>query len=100
MVRVHRKGGVELVRSVLTRSIRVDGGDPPMRRIGFGALYVAVAVLVLLGATAPVAALNVGDKAPDFELPATTQEKPLKLSDFHGKKVVLLFGFVGAFTPT
>ncbi len=71
-----------------------------MRRIGIGALYVAVAVLVLLGATAPVAALNVGDKVPDFELPATTQQNPLKMSDLRGKKNVVLFGFIGAWTPT
>ncbi len=71
-----------------------------MRRIGIGSLLVAVAAVLLLGATAPVAALNVGDKAPDFELPATTQEKPLKMSDFHGKKNVVLFGFIGAWTPT
>jgi hypothetical protein len=71
-----------------------------MRRVGIGALYIAVAVLVLFGGTGPAAALNVGDKVPDFELPATTQEKPLKMSDLLGKKNVVLFGFIGAWTPT
>jgi peroxiredoxin len=70
-----------------------------MRRIAIGVLLVAVAVGLALAPTVPVAALEVGDKAPDFTLPATTQEK-LSLSEYHGKKNVLLFGFVGAFTPT
>ena len=47
----------------------------------------------------PAAALQVGDKAPDFTLPATTTEK-LSLSHYVGKKNVVLFGFIGAFTPT
>ena len=42
---------------------------------------------------------KVGDKAPDFTLPATTAEK-WTLSDLAGKKHVVLFGFIGAFTPT
>jgi len=41
----------------------------------------------------------VGDKAPDFTLPATTAEK-FSLSQFQGKSNVVLFGFIGAFTPT
>jgi peroxiredoxin Q/BCP len=44
------------------------------------------------------AALKVGDKAPPFTLPATNG-KPLSLADYAGKNVVL-FGFIGAFTPT
>ena len=43
--------------------------------------------------------LAVGDKAPDFTLPATTQEK-WSLSELIGKKNIVLFGFVGAFTST
>jgi len=58
-----------------------------------------MAVLVMLIAACPAAALQVGDKAPAFTLPATTAEK-LSLADYQGKKNVLLFGFVGAFTPT
>jgi peroxiredoxin len=45
------------------------------------------------------AALEVGEKAPAFTLPATTAEK-LSLADYLGKKNVVLFGFIGAFTPT
>lgn len=69
-----------------------------MRRIGIGALFVLAAFL-LIGPTTLAWALGVGDKAPDFTLAATTQEK-WTLSDLKGKKNVLLFSFVGAFTPT
>ena len=69
-----------------------------MRRVPIGVLL-PLAVLVVVGSTAPVAALGVGDKAPDFTLPATTQ-KELSLSDLVGKKNIVLFGFIGAFTPT
>jgi thioredoxin-dependent peroxiredoxin len=41
--------------------------------------------------------LNVGDKAPDFSLPADSGEK-LSLGDFPGKTVVLYF-FPKADTP-
>ena len=47
----------------------------------------------------PAAPLAVGDKEPAFTLPATTAEK-LSLADYQGKKNVVLFGFIGAFTPT
>ena len=69
-----------------------------MRRIGIGALF-ALAALLLIGPTMLVWALGVGDKAPDFTVAATTQEK-WTLSELRGKKNVLLFSFVGAFTPT
>lgn len=42
-------------------------------------------------------ALKVGDKAPDFELPDQNR-KPVRLSDFHGKKNVVLAFYVLAFT--
>ncbi len=58
-----------------------------------------LAALLLVGSAAPVAALGVGDKAPDFTLPATTQEK-WSLSDHVGTKNIVFFGFIGAFTPT
>ena len=34
--------------------------------------------------------INIGDKAPDFEL-LNAEEMPVKLSDFHGQRVVLFF---------
>ncbi len=41
--------------------------------------------------------LKVGDMAPDFTL-LSTQGKPVKLSDFRGKKNVVLAFFPAAFT--
>jgi peroxiredoxin Q/BCP len=58
-----------------------------------------VAALLAACAAVPAAALEVGDKAPDWSLPGTTAEK-VSLSDYAGKKNVVLFGFIGAFTPT
>ena len=69
-----------------------------MRRTGIGSILLLAALLVL-GSVKLVLALAVGDKAPDFTLPATTQEK-WSLSEHIGKKNVVLFAFIGAFTPT
>jgi peroxiredoxin len=41
--------------------------------------------------------LNIGDAAPDFEL-LDSDEKPVKLSDFRGHRVVLFF-YPKAATP-
>jgi peroxiredoxin len=41
--------------------------------------------------------LKVGDEAPDFTLP-DNNNKPVKLSDFRGKKNVILAFFPAAFT--
>jgi peroxiredoxin len=46
-----------------------------------------------------VSAVEVGDKAPDFEL-ASTQGGKLKLSSFQGKKNVVIEFYVLDFTPT
>jgi peroxiredoxin Q/BCP len=45
-----------------------------------------------------VAKLNIGDRAPDFELPGTG-DKTYRLSDYRGRKLVLAF-YPGDFTPT
>ena len=68
-----------------------------MRR--FTLILVLIAVVLALGPAAPAAALSVGDKAPAFTLPATTTDK-LALADYVGKKNIVLFGYIGAFTPT
>jgi cytochrome oxidase Cu insertion factor (SCO1/SenC/PrrC family) len=53
--------------------------------------------LLLLLSSGPVTALAVGDKAPDFSLPATSAEK-VNLADYLGKKNVVVFFYVYAFT--
>jgi len=45
----------------------------------------------------PKTHLKIGDEAPDFTLPDTAG-KPVKLSDFRGKKNVVLAFFPAAFT--
>ena len=44
-------------------------------------------------------AIDVGQKAPEFALPSSTG-KEIKLADFAGKKAVVLFFYIGAFTNT
>jgi peroxiredoxin len=60
-------------------------------------LVLAFAALAALPGTA--SALEVGDKAPDFELPSTKGGK-FKLSDLAGKKNVVVQFYVIDFTPT
>ena len=61
----------------------------------------ALVILLVWGLSMPLAAsaLEVGDKAPDFEL-ASSQGGKLKLSSFLGKKNVLIEFYVLDFTPT
>jgi len=60
-----------------------------------GAALLAVALALPIATQA--AELKVGDKAPDFTL-TDTNWKPVKLSDFLGKKNVVLAFYVLAFT--
>jgi hypothetical protein len=64
-------------------------------------LQTGIAVVVLsltLGIVPiPAPALEVGDNAPDFLMHGTIDEG-LRLSDYQGKKNVLIFFFVAAFT--
>ncbi len=64
-------------------------------------LTVLVLTLVILPATLAaaeiVAKVKVGEQAPDFTLP-DQNNKPVKLSDFRGKKNVVLAFYVLAFT--
>jgi len=46
-----------------------------------------------------MAGLNIGDRAPDFELPVTMEET-WKLSDHLGKKNIVLLFFPLAYSPT
>jgi cytochrome oxidase Cu insertion factor (SCO1/SenC/PrrC family) len=68
-------------------------------------LFILIATVALFSVVAPGQAtpaaptthLKVGDMAPDFTLTDTTG-KPVKLSDFRGKKNVVLAFYVLAFT--
>ena len=62
-------------------------------------LVVVVASLVAYGQLVAPGTDNspkVGDKAPDFSLPATTAEA-IKLADYVGKKPVVVFFYLAAF---
>jgi peroxiredoxin len=56
-------------------------------------LFLAVALGAGFGATN----LKIGDKAPDFKLPATTGGE-VSLSDYAGKQMVVVGFFPAAFT--
>jgi cytochrome oxidase Cu insertion factor (SCO1/SenC/PrrC family) len=61
-------------------------------------LSFAFGIALLLAASSSASALNVGDKAPDFELESSKGGK-LKLSDLKGKNVLINF-YVLDFSPT
>ncbi len=50
-------------------------------------------------AKAGIPAVAIGDRAPNFTLPSTTGKK-ISLSQFQGKKSVLLFFYSQDFNPT
>jgi AhpC/TSA family len=72
--------------------------DHEMPRAYRQPLAVAVTCLAIMMACMPlpVTALQIGDKAPDF-LVFSTMGESLRLSDYQGKKHVLLFFFWRAF---
>jgi len=73
--------------------------EPFMQTSRWKCLVVAVLLSgIVLGMSAShTLALQVGDKAPDFTLPGTTADE-IKLADFIGKKPVVVFFYIGAFT--
>jgi cytochrome oxidase Cu insertion factor (SCO1/SenC/PrrC family) len=77
-----------------------------MKRSVVALIALAGSLLLPLAGPYPAAAqdnamatttLKVGDVAPDFTLPSD-QSKPVKLSDYRGKKTVVLAFYVLAFT--
>ena len=62
-------------------------------------LFVGLLGVAAFAQTAPAGKthLKVGDEAPDFTVTGT-QGKPVKLSDYRGKKTVVLAFFPAAFT--
>ena len=63
----------------------------------FGLTVVMLAVLLAM--PVEVAAVQVGDRAPDFRLPSTTGGM-IKLSDFRGKQMVLIEFYHADWGPT
>jgi AhpC/TSA family len=61
-------------------------------------LHALFCLVFLLAAAFPAAALQVGDKAPDFELDSSKGGK-IKLSGLKGKNVLINF-YVLDFSPT
>ena len=59
----------------------------------------AVMLTALLALPGGAAAVQVGDRAPDFKLPATTGGQ-IRLSDFRGKQLVLLEFYHADWGPT
>ena len=68
-----------------------------MRTLTLAVLSTALTATLIGQAPPPKTHLKVGDMAPDFEL-QSTQGKKVKLSDFHGKKNVVIAFFPAAFT--
>ena len=68
-----------------------------MKRLLFALLSTALAATLVAQAPPPKTHLKVGDTAPDFELTSTAGGKA-KLSDFRGKKNVVLAFYPAAFT--
>jgi peroxiredoxin Q/BCP len=68
-----------------------------MRRRRPAVVGLVAGVLAVFALGAPVGALQVGEKAPDFELPGS-QGKPVKLSELTAKGPVVIYTFIQAFT--
>ena len=66
------------------------------KRLYSGVLIGMMAGLILAGAAS---ALEVGEKAPDFTLPAPGN-KPVKLADLLGRGPIVIYTFIQAFTGT
>jgi hypothetical protein len=81
---------------ILTRSFRQKEGAMKLTAKFMSSLAFAVAIVV--GASSTARALEVGDKAPEFELESSKGGK-LKLSDLKGKNVLINF-YVLDFNPT
>jgi peroxiredoxin Q/BCP len=77
-------------------TVKREGRMTMKRWTGIWLVMLFSALLLLLNAS-PTMALNVGDKAPDFALPGTTAEK-ISLSDYLGKKPIVVFSYLYAFT--
>ena len=74
----------------------MDGRQRVVGRVGLVPLLTSLVLVFALPVMS--AGVEVGEKAPDFELPSTTGGK-IRLSDFVGKKNVVLEFYVLDFSP-
>lgn len=65
---------------------------------GLGTILLAGLLASAQTPSAPQTKVKVGDHAPDFTLP-DQERQTVRLSDFRGKKTVVLAFFVYAFSP-
>lgn len=70
-----------------------------MHMSGAFATVLAITLVCLTGLPAGVGAVDVGEPAPAFTLPATTG-RDISLSEFKGKKWVLVEFYGADFAPT
>ncbi len=73
-----------------------------MSRMSLLQRWIAIGLLgstALFTGAAQAQTLKVGDKAPAFSVISTTG-KPVALADYAGKKNVVLFFYIAAFTDT
>lgn len=61
--------------------------------------FLAILLIGTFALTREASSVEVGDKAPDFLLPSTTGGD-ISLSQFQGKKYVLIEFYTGDFDPT
>jgi hypothetical protein len=73
----------------------MSGRPPGVARL----ILVSTTLASLLMGTGVALPLEVGEKAPDFTLPSTMGEQ-ISLSQFRGKKHVLLEFYVRDYAPT
>ena len=83
---------------ILTRSFPDSFKGGSVKRTARFIFSWALAIAVAVGASTVARALEVGDKAPDFEL-ESSQGGKLKLSSLRGKNVLINF-YVLDFSPT
>ena len=69
-----------------------------MSWLGIGSLVLAGVCAAMVAGELAAGELKVGDAAPEFNLPGS-DGKTYKLSDFRGKRAVVLAWFPKAFTP-
>lgn len=69
-----------------------------MKKLSLALFSTALAVNLAAQPAPPKTHLKIGDMAPDFELTSTDGGKKIKLSDYRGKKNIVVAFFPAAFT--